>query len=46
MSKIGNLMLDIQELIAEGLSDIEIAERLNVPINWVEVEREEYSEVL
>lgn len=46
MSMMGSLVMDIQELIAEGLSDIEIAERLNVPIDWVEVEREEYSEVL
>ena len=36
MSKMSNLMLEIQEMIADGYSPIEIAEKLRVPLQWVD----------
>lgn len=45
MSAIGALVLDIQDLIVEGFSDVEIANTLNIPVEWVETQREVMEEV-
>lgn len=41
MSKIGNLVLEMQDLIIEGFTDVEIANTLSIPVEWVTLEREE-----
>jgi len=45
MSAMGAMVLDMQDLIVEGFSDVEIANTLNIPVEWVEAEREAMEEV-
>jgi len=44
MSAMGAMVLEMQDLIIEGFSDVQIANTLNVPTDWVEAERESMEE--
>lgn len=35
MSKVGDLLLDIQYLTSKGKTPVQIAQELEIPINWV-----------
>lgn len=35
MSKVGDLILDIQYLVDKGKTPVQIAQELEIPINWV-----------
>jgi hypothetical protein len=35
MSKVGDLLLDIQYLTNKGKTPVQIAQELEIPINWV-----------
>ena len=35
MSKVGDLVLDIQYLASKGKTPIQIAQELEIPINWI-----------
>jgi len=35
MSKVGDLLLDIQYLTGKGKTPVQIAQELEIPINWV-----------
>lgn len=35
MSKMSEILIDIEEMLCEGLAPAEIARVLNVPVNWV-----------
>ena len=35
MSKMAEVMIDIEECLADGLPAVEIADKLKVPISWV-----------
>ena len=35
MSKVGDLLLDIQYLTIKGKTPVQIAQELEIPINWV-----------
>lgn len=41
MSKVGQMVMEIQEYIVDGYSNEQIASILKVPLSWVEAEREE-----
>lgn len=41
MSSIGAVVLEIQELVNEGVEFTEIAKRLGIPVEWVLNEYEE-----
>lgn len=36
MAKMGDLWIEIVELLENGMDPLEIAERLSVPVEWVE----------
>lgn len=38
MSKMSDLSIEVQELLADGIGHAEIAAKLNIPIEWVEEE--------
>lgn len=40
MSRIGDIVLQIEERIADGLCDTEISVKLGIPIDWVVTQRE------
>lgn len=40
MSAMSNLVFEIQELLSEGYSVLSIADKLNVPLEWVQAEEE------
>lgn len=40
MSAMGALVFEIQELIVEGFSDVQIANTFNIPVEWIQAERE------
>lgn len=44
MSAMGAMVLEMQDLIIEGFSDVQIANTLNIPVEWVEAERESMEE--
>lgn len=44
MSKISDLVLEIQDMIIDGHSDEFIADQLKCPVFWVEYVREDLSE--
>ena len=46
MSRMSELMIDIEELLYRGHSVASIAEALNVPIEWVEQKQDELMEFL
>lgn len=35
MSKMSDIFVDIESMLADGVSAIDIAQRLNVPLEWV-----------
>lgn len=38
MSRMSDLSIEVQELLADGIGHAEIAAKLNIPIEWVEEE--------
>lgn len=39
MSAMGAIVFEMQELIVEGFSDVQIANTLSIPVDWVQAER-------
>jgi len=40
MSAISDIIIDIQEMLAEGFPSLAIAQALEIPVEWVEEEKD------